>query len=718
MRPGAFLVSWWLVGFVLSLGPVVAVAGSPATESQVPRDRWVEVTRLDSESRARLFSFAPEEAGVLRLDQAGSYLLCTGGEHFAAGCRTAVLSSATLVALDFEEGAGVTGTVTVGREPAAEVTITVVPAHLETVRYVSVPLTWDPDARQLQRRVSTAADGRFELPPLAAGDYLLEIHLAGGRLEHYGPWTLPDPKRLLRGSGKRENAPQAQLELGELTFATGVGVEVRVISDQGGPVPRARVGAAQGARPEETVFFETEADEDGKAVLRGLDPALPLSLTCQAAHYRFERRMYEAPPALHLCELESLASLKGRVVDGDGQVLDAVVTLGSAGSESVDDDGRFAFEDLAAGTYMVLAAAAGAAAEEREARLPPGVELDLGEIVLRPGVSWQGRVVDGDDGGALAGARVESLRPPGVVLGTTDDEGLFSAVSGAGGLRLEVSATGFAARSFDLTAEDLTADEPVELRLHRGGWVQVRRWRDDGEPCAGCSIQIEGNGDAASLRTDAEGLAVSGPLLLGTYDVTPVDLRSFGSVVTRSGGSEYRRVEVRPGQVTKVEIGRPRRHVEVRWSPAPPSDWHLLVRSSRETSSFSLGDAGEAEVPWPAAAVDLLLGDGAGRTVLQRSVAADFRGDHLDLPLPEGAAAGTLIDEGGEPVRGARVELLAVDAGTLQAAAWSNEAGRFVLPFLPPGAYLLSVEGRPLRALQVGRRAVDAGELEATKPSP
>jgi len=73
-------------------------------------------------------------------------------------------------------------------------------------------------------------------------------------------------------------------------------------------------------------------------------------------------------------------------------------------SESVDDGGRFAFADLSAGDYVVVAAAAGATSEEREVRLLPGVYAMIVDGVALRTIQVGDRVIDAGEIGILAAA--------------------------------------------------------------------------------------------------------------------------------------------------------------------------------------------------------------------------------------------------------------------------------------------------------------------------
>ena len=117
-----------------------------------------------------------------------------------------------------------------------------------------------------------------------------------------------------------------------------------------------------------------------------------------------------------------------------------------------DAEGRFAFDDLRPGDLRLAARAAGFAPLDLEGRsLPPGGSLDLGEIVLEPGVAVSGVVTDAR-GTPVAEAEIYvpldggtevlfSPRPAGSLAAVTAGDGTFRAdVLPPGPWRLQVHA--------------------------------------------------------------------------------------------------------------------------------------------------------------------------------------------------------------------------------------------------------------------------------------
>lgn len=480
-----------------------------------------------------------------------------------------------------------------------------------------MPLGWDDATRKLVRSLESDAEGRFELPPFAPGDYILALRLPGGRLVHTDEIHVPAPAELRRGQGRSaspDDAAPLRLDLGELSFDGGATLRVIVVDGEGRPVEGAGVGAMQGAR-EDTAFFETDSDPEGIARLSGLDPLLATELSCGGDGFRRQVHRFPSPPPQHVCELERLASLDGRVIDPEGEPVRATVRLeglpvageGSVANEPVrrepvtaDVEGRFRFWNLPAGQYDLTITAPGHSRADLSVSLETGDERSLEPVVLEVGRRWEGRVVDRSTGEPVPGALLSAFEPPGAFETVADEDGGFEAVTGVDHpLGVAVEARGYPPTRLEVTAEARRADGPVVLEIAPGGFIEVQYWNADGEPCGGCPVGINGPTETRGLATDASGLLRTAALAPGTYQVTPVDLRSYGGVVTRSGGSRNRLVEVRPGAVRRVVLGEPRVEVEVETRPPPPAGWKLGISGGAETEILMLGTDGRGLVRWP-----------------------------------------------------------------------------------------------------------------------
>src|SRR5262245_40744843 len=76
----------------------------------------------------------------------------------------------------------------------------------------------------------------------------------------------------------------------------------------------------------------------------------------------------------------------------------------------------------------------------------------------------------------------------------------------------------------------------------------------------------------------------------------------------------------------------------------------------------------------------------------------------LLLQAQPGSIEGIITKPGGEPLAGARVALVAVDAFIPQLSATSDEDGRFTLKDVPPGDYNVFAESKRYGSAAYGQR--------------
>lgn len=683
---------------------VLPEPGSVAPESAAAASsiHWLEVTPLDRKDQPQVLLDVDVEA-PLEL-AAGRWMLCVGGETVAVRCSFRLSEGGLETPPEPGPGTELVGTVVVGGRAAPEVRISVLPASLASRRPFALPLTWDPESEALVRDVATDLEGNFRIPPLAPGDYRLEVVPNGGRVQTVGPFSVPAPETVL-ARGQDPTVVQAVWDLGELTFDSGMAVEVLVTDMAGAPLSSAKVGARQG-KPPDVDFFETVADEEGKAVLSGLDPTAPVHIVCVAEGYVRMAGTFEVPPSSTHCSMEQLAGAYGRVVDGDEEsVSGAVVTLvGKGRSVRTDADGAFTLDQLASGTYEIEVSAPGFRLETIELSLTAGESLDLGPIVVYPGELLLGEVVEASSGDPLAGAEVRVVEPPGGAHTLTDAEGLFELQADPDrppAVRVEVA--GYPRHRQQISAAAFENGERVRFEIRPGGRIEVRAWSREGDaPCSGCEFQVTGLGERwPKLVTGSEGRAVSDPLPEGRYSVSRVAVRSSGSVVLVSGGQNVRWADVTPGETTRVEFGEPTLPLQVHFHPAPPSDWSLSARGAdwnRKAETLAPG-VFQLQRP-PGESLDLILRGPEGETLHAATLPAEFDRDSFETDLPAGRVRGRLM-HADAPAQGVDVAVLDARQGTRQATARSKKDGSFALLFLPAGTYHLMAEDHVLRTFSV-----------------
>jgi hypothetical protein len=215
------------------------------------------------------------------------------------------------------------------------------------------------------------------------------------------------------------------------------------------------------------------------------------------------------------------------------------------------------------------------------------------------------------------------------------------------------------------------------------------------------------------MMTNRAGEALSSPLAEGRYYATLEVVQSLGSVVQVHGGENIRWVTVEPGKVATVSFGERRPVVEVRFSSPLPAGWSLWVKGDASAQFAAPRPDGSFAVHKRRGEfLEISLAGPAGVSVRQATLPADFDGASLDLPLPASGVGGILL-RGKETRPLARVSLVSADGGEV-AHATTDEAGAFLIPYLPPGAYALVGAGHPVRSFTVTEgRALDLGPVLA-----
>lgn len=716
------------------LGPPPAVASWLEATPLSPRSETASRRGTDPPSVLERLAPGTDPNAVLdRLASlgAGLTLVCTGGERRAVDCAQRWLDPETPpddLPLEARSGRAVTGRVTLEGVGVGGVAVALVPADFKTTRLLTLPLALPAGAQEPIREVQTDRDGRFTLPTLAPGDYRLLLELPGGRTDHGVTFTVTAPRRKGRAGGA---ADSDALELGELDFPAGVSVEIVVTGPDGEPIPDALAGAAQAAAgreqdPGAVTLFQASAGEDGRAVIGGLAPDLPLRVTCQASGHDGWRESFDLPPSFVACSLAPLAELGGQVVGEDGEPLSVASVTITGGSPvygpltetarlEEGDEGRFQFEDLEAARFRLVATSPGRGTKALSLTLEPGEARDVGDLVLEPGARWSLRVVEGGEEGTagerepIVGATITAVSPPDSLVATTTDTWGEAEVEGpaTGPLKIEVGAEGFAPRRVDVPEPARTLDaEPYEVVLERGGWIEAHVWEEgSGEPCAGCRISLHGAGPSQGLVTDSSGTVRSEPLAPGVWQASLVRIQGFGGMVTRSGGHDVRRATVTPGTTTEVRFGDPAETLDVVLSSPPPDSaaWRLVVIDGEGASKlYSLDGSGSAVVRRPAGGALLLLTD--GHVTVELGALLEDATDPALIELPSGTLAGRLpshLEEESPAVGLPRLELVNLSTGRKVAEVEASVGALFRIPFLPTGVYELRGGGRSLGTASV-----------------
>ncbi len=745
-------------GLVLSIGQLVVEADSF-------EGGWLELTTMAGDAPASLIRLGDRglEDGELRLRPRmppGAAMLCTAADGAAVLCERVYLQHEAWVepgeklevAARFEPGLAVTGRYLLDGWPISGARVAVVPAALAADRPFTMPLSLglagsrDPT---VIREVWSDTDGRFALPRLAQGEYFLETLLPSGRVHRGEPFDLPAPEAVRRRDDafarlRRDGTSDDQAvswHLGEIDVADGLMVEFQVTDPQGRPLAGARVAGRQGRAPNDLIDYQAITDRDGLARLSGFSVEQGVHLSCRKQNYRPFRQDYELLPVVVSCILEPHATVRGEVLGIDGLppagARVSVELVEAPGTETpgvevpaavaVDADGKFIIGELAAGEYLVKAAAPGFEVDSRTILLEPAQRLDLEVFVLLYGHAVDGRVVDAETRAPIPGAEISAISPPGAVYEITGEHGALTlATRTRENLVLRLAAEGYAGREVTLTPKRLAERSPLLFEMRRGGKIRVLVWDAAADlPCQGCRLVIKpGASSAAELITGSTGEALSETLAAGWYRVYRPRVSHLGSTVISQDNAEYRHVKVRRGETSTVRFGERRRTVRVVFQPAPGAGWSLSARTPARSERYHPDAGGGFLVRHrPGESLDLFL----HRYDPQASAEVEVRQATLPHDRPEAAelppatelvlplASARLLGRATSSdaaIAGARVRLRALDH-TPHAAARTRPDGTFAIPHLPAGVYAVVIGERNVGFASLRRgQSLDLGTFE------
>ncbi len=486
---------------------------------------------------------------------------------------------------------------------------------------------------------ATARDGSFVVADVLPGRYVVRVSAPGfATAFRPGVWITPD-----------EVAPCLCVVLDP-----GAGWTGRVTDADDRPVAGARVVAVAvaGKRAGGMERLETRSDEDGTYRLDSLIPGVTYFVEAWSAGFAPSGRLAPASGDPHLdFVLGASGRVEGMVTDAttNAPICDAEVALLAGAGDAIspltsvtDTAGRYVFASVEPGIVLWFAVKAPGrpawsfrAGTEHAYRVAAG-QTTLIDAPLDGGVVAEGRVVD-RRGRPVPWATVALADPKrrgeGEATSLSDGDGAWR----VGGLRettyeVHVEAEGFAPLVSDADSVlEVKGPGPVrrDLVLDAGGVLEGTVTDPDGAVVAGARIEAVGVGTAARRVRDLVG--VSG--VAGAWRIA--------------------------GVPPNVEIRLEARHDL--WAPARSAPIRLTPGASLR--------------------VDLALGEGA-------------------------RIEGRVVEAGGHAVAGARVRWGRVDpsessrlrdafrADSLLTARTveTDREGRFTVPRLEPGTFLLKVE--------------------------
>jgi RNA polymerase sigma factor (sigma-70 family) len=332
----------------------------------------------------------------------------------------------------------------------------------------------------------TGADGRFVLPGLEAGRYLLTATRAGLGFAHSEVIAL--------GAG------QSLRDLALTLIRTSAGLSGRVVDSGGGAIGGARVLARllERAPP---VTFATVSDEEGRYRLE-----LPLgnyAFLSEAEGYAAARYgLFLHIPMVRDFRLEPASRISGRVVAAGGPVAGAEVHAlpvspgedNGGGVTFTGEDGAFSFVDLDPGTYRLLARRGGLVGGGAEVAVTLAQEQAGLTLSLGTGRTASGQVL-GASGVPLAGAQVTTLEDaaPATVTGADGRYTLQGLEPGVAYVAATAAGYSPVRQRVDLGAGDVTG---VTLALAAEASVTGRVVDEGGRPVPGAHLSV-------SVRSEA-----------------------------------------------------------------------------------------------------------------------------------------------------------------------------------------------------------------------
>jgi hypothetical protein len=574
--------------------------------------------------------------------------------------------------------------------------------------------------------VVSRADGRFVVP--VAGPAAIEVNAGAPGFER---------QRL-----KLEVAEWPRGGDGLLLPLTPRGVVAGTVLDPSGrPVPGVTVLARQGWRreagwswdPRDAAVAVAEVDADGRFRIDDLPPQGRLWLRAEAA----DRPLVEVARPVGDTGVRLVLGLGGalraRVQTADGGVVagaSARLFATASGDDPVEyedgvrlgglpvvlaEDGALRLERVAAGTHELVVEVAG----HQRLTVPgievtEGVETDLGTLELRPEALLAGRVLDAE-GRPIAGARLEVGRfevGPTFAIGSpgrqveADEEGRFR-LRGLGDdvpLTLNVRADGYLGVALDLQPPH---QEPLEVRLNRGGTVFGELVDEGGRPVAGAFLTARidpqsqvhhrppSGGEAATASSDDDGRfeLTAVPVGVVTIDVAS---RDGGARVQAPAGTVGEGERVGPLRIevqSALEIAG--RVVRADGTPAAGASVAAVQErpgggsSSMGTTADALGRFRLRGLPPGPVTVVATLGV-VGRAEREMTVTGGVAEIELMLE-PTTAVSGRVVAADGSPA-GRGHAALEREGGTLHVAV--DELGRFEIVGLEEGTYRLVAEVR------------------------
>ncbi len=565
------------------------------------------------------------------------------------------------------------------------------------------------------------------------------------------PWGYEEIER----AGVRLEAGETT-DLGVLRAKEGTSISGKVLDPEGRPIAGAQVFAMwmEGDRPR-TRGVKTRADGSWK--LAGVGESPLRQLRASARGYASEERSGATPGERNIdFVLKPAGVVLGRVLLPDGTAPPAFrvkvhkeagsrqepgflrrLVLGG-GEEEVftDPAGNFRLDTVEPGTVTLEATAEGwAPARKSGITVESGREVDAGTLVLDPGRTLRGRVLDAKDDAPLPGAVVSLVTGQGPMSFRFGATGAPSALSDLGGV---FTIGGLESRAYTAVAEhpdfapyqthvEVPADEdPPELvvRLGRGGTLTGTVRDAAKQPVEGATIvAMRGmmEGAPQDATTGPDGVYRFERLAPGTYQV----------VRTPSGdrvliGIGMRQAVIREGETTVLDFdekaaitlrgrvirgGKPLGGVSLLFAQGTGGLPMGAIKTAQADAEGRYEVGLDAAGSYSVIVQSDLFADGGGRVEI---FVPDGAEPVVDIVLRSGTIRGRVVGDSDEPVAGAIVSARPdggdPSSGPLGIRGATLPDGSFALEAVDPGRYRVSASAAGYRTGEVGPVEVREGE--------
>ena len=418
-------------------------------------------------------------------------------------------------------------------------------------------------------------------------------------------------------------------------------------------------------------------------------------------------------------------------------------------TSATDSAGRFAISDLDAGRFDLAVAARGfGPVSVPGVEIPEGAgEVDLGTVVLPPGVAFEGQVVDGS-GQPIAGVEIRVSEPsrmplPPALLHMMAAQLEVASISGADGRfavhdrregeRLDLSVAGEGYVPAAVAGVVVPPAEPIRVVLRPFSRVSGQVVDERGEPIVGASVRARPEGQAGSGGGRFAGFNRAVSDQEGRFEVTDVEPGPLTLEATAEGFQPARlsSLDVPMGEeLSEVELVM-RPGTEIRGTvrdAAGEAVAGVMVTVSEAGGTRRGGVSGETDgdgryqVSGVGSGLRTVSARGEGSARASKNVEVETDALTVDLQFSGGVeVAGRVVDSGGVPVAEARVSL-SPESGTLRwrresVQAFSSRDGSFTAGDVPPGTYRLQAEksgfanARGEDAIEVGTSAISGLEI-------